>query len=196
MHKSFKPTKKQILDAKAKTVSDLIAPGLKVLFCGINPGLYTAATGRHFARPGNRFWPALYHAGFTPRLFSPFEEENLLRYGCGIVNLVQRATARADEPGAEELAVGGRALAQKVLVFKPRFCAVPGLGAYRRAFLQPEASPGPGREEIAGISTARVLPGPSGINANYPMKELVRLLIELREATEKSDTPYILPADR
>ena len=93
----FKPTKKQILDAKGKTVSDLIAPGLKVLFCGINPGLYTAAAGRHFARPGNRFWPALHQAGFTPRLFSPFEEDKLLRYGCGIVNLVQRATARADE---------------------------------------------------------------------------------------------------
>jgi TDG/mug DNA glycosylase family protein len=183
----FKPTRKQILQAKGKIVPDLIAPGLKVLFCGINPGLYTAAVGHHFARPGNRFWPALHQAGYTPRLFSPFEEEELLPRGYGIVNLVQQATARADELRAEELGEGARVLVEKIRVFKPRFCAVLGLNAYRTAFLQPKAVPGPGPEKIAGIATPWVLPSPSGINANYPMQELVRLLIELREAAEKQD---------
>ncbi len=110
MLQPFKPTKEQIRAAKGKSVPDVISPGLKVLFCGINPGLYTAAVGHHFARPGNRFWPALHLAGFTPRQFSPFEEEKLLNYGYGIVNIVEHATARADELTAEELAGGGVAL--------------------------------------------------------------------------------------
>ena len=184
MQQPFKPTKQQILKARGKAVPDLIAPGLKVLFCGINPGLYTAAVGRHFARPGNRFWPALHLAGFTPRLFSPFEEEELLQYGYGIVNIVELATARADELTAEELVAGGRVLAEKVRVFKPRFCAFLGLRAYRTAFSHPAASPGPGPEKIGGVSCAWVLPSPSGINANYQMKDLVRLLIDLKAAVD------------
>ena len=185
MRQPFKPTKEQIARARGKTVPDLIAPGLKVLFCGINPGLYTAAVGHHFARPGNRFWPALHQAGFTPKLFSPFEEEKLPGYGYGIVNLVEKATARADELTAEELIEGGRKLVEKILVFRPRFCAVLGLNAYRAAFLEPGASPGRGTRKIGGVSQAWVLPSPSGINANYPMKELVRLMKELREAAER-----------
>lgn len=185
MRQPFKPTKEQVLKARGKTVPDLIAPGLRVLFCGINPGLYTAAAGRHFARPGNRFWPALHQAGFTPRLFSPFEEDELLHYGYGIVNIVKKATARADELSAGELVEGGRALVDKVLVFRPRFCAILGLTAYRTAFARPKASPGPAPEKIADISYAWVLPSPSGINANYQMKDLVGLLKELKAAVDR-----------
>jgi TDG/mug DNA glycosylase family protein len=185
MRSPFKPTKEQLLGARGKSVPDLIAPGLKVLFCGINPGLYTAAVGHHFARPGNRFWPALHQAGFTPRRFSPFEEQELLRSGYGIVNIVQRATARADELTTEELAGGGRELVEKVRVFKPKFCAILGLTAYRAAFSHPGALPGPSPEKMAGISFAWVLPSPSGINASYQMKDLVGLLKTLRDAVER-----------
>ena len=85
----------------------MIAPGLTVLFCGINPGLYTAAIGHHFGRPGNRFWPRALPGGFTPRLFDPSEKEKLLELGYGITNLVSRATLRADELTAKELVAGG-----------------------------------------------------------------------------------------
>src|ERR1700724_4871712 len=84
----FKPTRQQLIEAAGKTVPDVIGPELRVLFCGINPGLYTAAVGHHFARPGNRFWPALHAAGFTDRLLSPFEERELLARGYGITHIV------------------------------------------------------------------------------------------------------------
>src|SRR5881275_1709874 len=107
MEAPHKPTKAEILAAVGKTVPDVIAPGLKVLFCGINPGLYSGAVGHHFARPGNRFWPALHAAGFTPRLLTPAEERLLLEHGLGITNLVARASARADELDDNELERGG-----------------------------------------------------------------------------------------
>src|SRR5216117_1984727 len=110
----FKPTKQELIESAGKTVPDLIAPGLPVLFCGINPGLYSAAVRHHFARPGNRFWPALHAAGFTERLLSPFEERELLRYRCGITNIVDRATASASELSKEELLAGARRLERKV----------------------------------------------------------------------------------
>src|SRR5512138_25148 len=110
MNHSVKPTRADLLAAQNKTVRDVIAPGLRVLFCGINPGLYSGAIGHHFARPGNRFWPTLHQAGFTPRLLTPFEEHELLTYGYGITNLVPRATATADELAPEELVVGRRRL--------------------------------------------------------------------------------------
>src|SRR5215475_2695304 len=106
----WKPTKAQLLAAHKKRVPDLIAKDLKVLFVGINPGLYTAAIGHHFGRPGNRFWPALYAGGFTPRLYSPFESRKLLVLGYGITNLVARAAARADELGTEGLILGAKRL--------------------------------------------------------------------------------------
>jgi TDG/mug DNA glycosylase family protein len=189
MKKPFKPTKEQIQAARGKSVPDVIAPGLKVLFCGINPGLYTAAVGHHFARPGNRFWPALHLAGFTPRQFSPFDEEELLDYGYGIVNIVGHATARADELTKEELARGGAALEEKIRVFKPAFCAILGLGAYRQAFGHPEAAPGPRSENLGGIASTWVLPNPSGLNANYQMNDLVRMLKELKAAVEQKVHP-------
>jgi TDG/mug DNA glycosylase family protein len=181
----FKPTKEQVSAARGRSVPDVIAPGLKVLFCGINPGLYTAAVSHHFARPGNRFWPALYQAGFTPRQFSPFEEEELLKYGYGIVNIVGHATARADELTKEELARGGAALEEKIRVFKPGYSAVMGLGAYRTAFGRPKAQPGLQTERLAGVSYAWVLPNPSGLNAGYQIGELVGMLKELKAAVDK-----------
>jgi TDG/mug DNA glycosylase family protein len=177
--KPFKPTKQQLIEAAGKTVPDVIAPDLKVLFCGINPGLYTAAVGRHFARPGNRFWPALHKSGFTPRLMSPFEEDELLQFGLGITNVVAHATATAAELTKADFARGGRALALKVKKYRPRIVAILGVGAYREAFGQPKAQVG---EQPDHIHSARVwvLPNPSGLNANYQLPELVRLFQTLR----------------
>ena len=185
MQQTFKPTKEQVRAARGKSVPDVIAPELKVLFCGINPGLYTAAVGHHFARPGNRFWPAIHQAGFTPRQFSPFEEKELLNYGYGIINIVEHATARADELTAEELARGGAVLEDKVRTFKPLFSAILGFGAYRLAFRRPKTLPGPQPEKLGGISSAWVLPNPSGLTANYQMIDLVRMLIELKTSVDR-----------
>src|SRR5437763_13470433 len=109
-----RPTRADLEAAQGRTLADVIGPGLRVLFCGINPGLYTAAIGRHFGRPGNRFWPALHRGGFTPRLFSPFEGSLLLDLKFGITNIVERATARADELTDDELLAGGKRLEAKV----------------------------------------------------------------------------------
>jgi len=180
----WKPTKEQLVAAEAKTVRDVIAPDLAVLFCGINPGLYTAAVGHHFARPGNRFWPALYAAGFTDRLLSPFEERELLKLGYGITNVVPRASSSADKLTKEEFINGGERLRKKILRYRPRILAVLGVGAYRLAFNQPKAKLG---EQSARIATTRlwVLPNPSGLNANYQAADLARLFRELREASQK-----------
>src|SRR4051794_8416527 len=123
----FKPTKQQLIEAAGKTLPDVIAPNLRVLFCGINPGLYTAAVGHHFARPGNRFWPALHNSGFTERLLSPFEERELLKSGYGVTNVVPRTTASADQLARDEVVRGGKRLTAKVRRYKPRFLAVLGL---------------------------------------------------------------------
>lgn len=160
---------------------DVIAPGLQVLFCGINPGLYSGAVGHHFARPGNRFWRVLYAAGFTPRLLFPFEERELLIYGYGITNIVARATASADELSSAELIAGAQRLEEKVKHYQPRVLAVLGIGAYRTAFKRPRADPGPQVESI-GVSRLWVLPNPSGLNAHYQLEDLVRLFRELRQA--------------
>ena len=179
--KPFKPTKQQLADAHGKTLPDVIAPNLRVLFCGINPGLYTAAVGHHFARPGNRFWPALHKSGFTDRLMSPFEERELLKAGIGITNVVSHATATAAELTKEDFIEGGRQLAAKVKRYRPRIVAILGVGAYRTAFANPKAIVG---EQPDRVSNARVwvLPNPSGLNANYQLPELVRLFVELKEA--------------
>jgi len=181
--KPWKPTKEQLLAATEKTVRDVIAPDLRVLFCGINPGLYTAAVGHHFARPGNRFWPALYAAGFTDRILSPFEERELLKSGYGITNVVPRATASADQLTKEEIIAGGARLRAKVLRYRPRILAVLGLGAYRTAFNQPKALVGR-QEERIGNTVLWVLPNPSGLNANYQADDLARLFGELRNSLE------------
>lgn len=169
--------------AAGRTVKDVIAPGLRVLFCGINPGLYTAATGHPFARPGNRFWPALHASGFTPRLLAPHEARTLLALGYGITSVVARATATADELTREEFVAGGRKLAAKVRRYQPEFLAVLGVGAYRAAFARPKARLGPQDERI-GATIVWVLPNPSGLNAHYQPKDLARLFAELRAAAE------------
>jgi len=181
--KPWKPTKEQLLAATEKTVRDVIAPNLRVLFCGINPGLYTAAVGHHFARPGNRFWPALYAAGFTDRVQSPFAERELLKNGYGITNVVARATATADLLTKEEIVAGGARLRAKVLRYRPRVLAVLGLGAYRTAFNQPKATVGR-QEDRIGDTIIWVLPNPSGLNANYQAADLAWLFRELKEATD------------
>jgi double-stranded uracil-DNA glycosylase len=176
----WKPTKEQLLAATDKTVRDVIAPNLRVLFCGINPGLYTAAVGHHFARPGNRFWPALYAGGFTDRILSPFDERELLQSGYGITNVVMRTTATADMLTKDEIVAGGKRLRAKVLRYRPSVLAVLGMGAYRTAFNQPKANIGRQEEKI-GNTVMWVLPNPSGLNANYQAPDLARLFRELRD---------------
>jgi TDG/mug DNA glycosylase family protein len=181
MEKPRRPTPEEIRAAEGKTLPDVIAPGLDVLFCGINPGLYTAAAGHHFARPGNRFWKALHEGGFTPRLLSPWEERELLRHGCGITNVVARATAAAAELSAAELAAGARDLEARVERYAPRWLAVLGMGAYRTGFARPRATMGP-QEETVGGARVWILPNPSGLNANYRPADFARLFRELRHA--------------
>lgn len=179
----WRPTKQQLAAAANKTVPDVVAPNLKVLLCGINPGLYTAAIGHHFGRPGNRFWPALFAGGITPRLFSPFEEQELLPLGYGITNIVARATVSADELGADELRAGAKKLVRKVEKLRPRLLAVIGVGAYRVAFKQPDATIGLQDQRIAG-TRIWVLPNPSGLNAHYQPKELGQLFGQMRSFAE------------
>jgi TDG/mug DNA glycosylase family protein len=180
----WKPTRQQLIEAEGKTVRDVIAPGLSVLFCGINPGLYTAAVGHHFARPGNRFWPALHDAGFTDRILSPFDERELLKSGYGITNVVPHATASADVLTRDDFVKGGARLKAKVLRFKPGILAVLGMGAYRVAFDQPDAGVGPQQHRI-GKTLLWVLPNPSGLNANYQRQDLARLFRELKSAADR-----------
>jgi TDG/mug DNA glycosylase family protein len=165
--------------AAGRTVPDLAAPGLSVLFCGINPGLYSGATGHHFARPGNRFWPALRDAGFTDRLLSPWDEAELLGYGLGITNLVGRATATAAELAPDELRLGRRRLAAKLRRWRPRCLAVLGIGAYRTAFERPRAGYGLQAEPLAGAAVW-LLPNPSGLNAHHQPADLARAFGALR----------------
>jgi TDG/mug DNA glycosylase family protein len=177
---NFRPNRADLLAAKNKTVHDVIAPNLRVLFCGINPGLYSAATGHHFARPGNRFWPTLYQAGFTPRLLDPSEESELLTLGYGITNLVKRATATADELSPDELLAGQRRLQAKVKRFQPQVLAVLGISAYRTAFAQKVVVLGEQSERL-GNSVVWVLPNPSGLNAHYQLADLAKHFKALRQ---------------
>jgi TDG/mug DNA glycosylase family protein len=176
--KVWKPTRTQLLEAEGKTVADVITNNLEVLFCGINPGLYTAAVGHHFARPGNRFWSILHKAGFTPRLFSPFEEELLLEHKIGITNIVNKATAQAADLTIRELENGRKILEKKIERYTPSTLAVLGLGAYRIAFNRPKAEVGLQKEKI-GSSWIWVLPNPSGLNASYQIDALVSLFNQL-----------------
>jgi double-stranded uracil-DNA glycosylase len=178
-----KPTRADLLAAQNKTVPDVIAPGLRVLFCGINPGLYSGATGHHFARPGNRFWPTLHLAGFTTRLLHPSEEQELLTYGYGITNLVTRATATADELAAEELVTGQRRLKSKVKRYKPQVVAVLGISAYRTAFGEKTVALGR-QPELLADAVVWVLPNPSGLNAHYQLADLAEHFQVLRVAVE------------
>jgi double-stranded uracil-DNA glycosylase len=178
-----KPTKDELAAAAGRTIEDVIAPGLRVLFCGINPGLYSGATGHHFARPGNRFWRALHESGFTPRLLAPWEERELLRYGCGVTNIVARATAAAAELSQAELVEGGERLAGKLAQYQPRVLAVLGITAYRAAFGEKGAVIGP-QPRVIHETRVWVLPNPSGLNAHYTPADLARVFREFRLALE------------
>ncbi|MEH1126780.1 G/U mismatch-specific DNA glycosylase [Micromonospora sp. CPCC 206061] len=177
----MRPTKSQVAAAAGRTIPDVIRDDLAVLFCGINPGLYSGATGHHFARPGNRFWPALHRAGFTPRQLDPAEQGKLPEYGLGITNLVARATARADELAAAELVEGGQILAAKVARHRPRWVAVVGVTAYRAAFARPKAAVGR-QAETLGPAGLWVLPNPSGLNAHFQLDALAAEFAALRAA--------------
>lgn len=185
MARQHRPTREELLAAAGRTVPDVIASGLRVLFCGINPGLYTAVTGHHFARPGNRFWPALHRAGFTERLLAPSEERKLLEGGYGITNVVARATATAAELSREEFVEGGRLLERKVKRYRPRVLAILGIGAYRLAFDRPGAVLGP-QEQGIGSARVWVLPNPSGLNAHFQLDDLAKLFLDLRRAVESA----------
>ena len=184
----FKPTRADLLAAQDKTVRDVIAPNLRVLFCGINPGLYSGATGHHFARPGNRFWPTLHQAGFTARLLDPTEEWELLSFGYGITNLVPRATATADELLPDELVSGQRRLVSKVKRYQPQVVAVLGIGAYRTAFQKRAATLGLQSEPVANAAVW-VLPNPSGLNAHYQLANLVEHFRVLYQAVDNHHEP-------
>lgn len=171
MSSNYKPTRPEIEAAAGKTIPDIIGPGLDVLFCGINPGLYSGATGHHFARPGNRFWPALYASGFTRELLHPSQGRKLLQEGGGITNLVERASRAADELSAAELRRGAEKLKAKIIKFKPAVVALVGIGAFRTAFQKPKASVGLQDEKLAAAAVW-VLPNPSGLNAHYTPAQL------------------------
>ena len=182
--RTARPTAADLAAARDLTIPDVIAPGLRVLFSGINPGLYSAATGYHFARPGNRFWPALHRSGFTPRQFRPDEQEQLLGLGLGITNIVPRATARADELTKQELREGGRDLLAKAARLRPHWLAVVGVTAYRTAFGHPRAATGPQPDPI-GPARVWVVPNPSGLNAHTSAPKLAEALREMRESLEE-----------
>jgi len=162
-----------------KPLRDVLAPDLQILFCGINPSLLSAARGHHFARPGNRFWPALHLAGLTPRRLAPDEDAELPRYGLGVTNLVDRPTRTAAELASEELAAGADALAGLVTRYRPRAVAILGITAWRLAFQRPRATLGLQPERVGGAATW-VLPNPSGLNAHHQLPDLARLYGQLR----------------
>ncbi len=177
----WRPSKDELAAAYGLTIPDVIADGLDVLFCGINPGLYSGATGNHFARPGNRFWPALHRSGFTARMLHPSEKEELLALGLGITNIVERTTARADELSPEELKTGAASLRRKVLERKPRWLVPLGLGAYRVGFGEAKATVGP-QDVTIGDTRVWLLPNPSGLNAHYQLDDLAGEFSRLRAA--------------
>jgi len=187
MRSADKPTRAEIAAAAGKTLTDIIAPDLQVLFCGFNPGLYSGATGHHFARPGNRFWPTLYAAGFTDRLLAPAEERLLLTYGYGLTNFVERATAAASDLETAELRAGAQRLREKIGEYRPRVLAVLGITAYRSAFAQPRATLGPQPERIHS-TRVWVLPNPSGLNAHYPPADLAREFRNFRLTIEQEES--------
>jgi TDG/mug DNA glycosylase family protein len=187
------PTRAELEAARGGSVPDLIATGLSVLFCGINPSLYSVAVQHHFARPGNRFWRALHGAGFSERLLRPDEERELLRSGIGITNLASRGTARADELRPEEYDAGALVLASKLARYRPQYVAFLGVQAYRFAFKAPRAQVGPQSQKLANCEVW-VLPNPSGLNAHYRIDGLIREYEQLaRTVGQRSARPRKSP---
>ena len=183
---AMNPTKAELEDARGRTIPDVLGPGLDVVFIGINPGLWSGAVGHHFARPGNRFWKALYGSGFTDRLLSPFEDASLLDANLGLTNLVARTTARADELSADEIRRRARELEERLAPLRPRFVAVLGVGAYRTGFGRRDAALGPQEQDLAG-SRLWVLPNPSGLNAHHQLDDLTDRFRALGAAARERD---------
>jgi TDG/mug DNA glycosylase family protein len=182
-----RPTPADLEAARDATIPDVLAAGLRVVFAGINPGLYSAATGHHFARPGNRFWPAVHRSGFTPRQFRPDEQDQLLSLGLGITNVAPRATARAAELTPAELREGARALQEKMARLRPQWLAVLGVTVYRTAFEHPGATVGL-QADTVGSTRLWVLPNPSGLNAHWTPATLAGEFARLRaQAAAPSD---------
>lgn len=180
MSKLRKPTKEELLAAEGQRVPDIIAPDLNVLFCGINPSVYSAVVGHHFARPGNRFWPTLHQSGFTPRLLSPADDHLLLDFGLGLTNVFELATVGEKDVSTAQFIAGGKRLEERVRTYRPAVLAVLGIGAYRKAFGDRKARIGPQSNQIEDTQIW-VLPNPSGLNAHYQLPDLVRVYSQLRE---------------
>lgn len=176
-----RPSSADLAAAGSRTIPDLIDTDLAVLFCGINPGLWSGALAQHFARPGNRFWPVLHRSGFTPRQLRPDEQRELLSYGLGVTNLVPRTTARADELGRDEMVSGAQRLTEMAVRYRPAWVAVLGVTAYRAGFQCPRARIGRQDGEL-GTSRVWVLPNPSGLNAHYQLDALTAEFVLLRAA--------------
>jgi TDG/mug DNA glycosylase family protein len=176
-----RPTRVELAAARGRSIPDVIAPGLNVLFVGINPSLWSGAVGLHFARPGNRFWRALHEAGFTDRQLAPYENRELLKRRIGVTNLVNYATASAEELELADYQRGARRIAAKVRRYKPKVVAFVGMGAYRTAFGRPHARGGLQEERLGGAAVW-VLPNPSGRTAGYQMPALARAFRELRRS--------------
>jgi len=179
-----RPSPDDLSAARDRTIPDIIAPDLAVLFCGINPGLWSGALGQHFARPGNRFWPALHRSGFIPHQLAPDEQADLLSYGLGVTNLVPRTTARADELTREEMTTGAERLCLLAMEYAPAWVAVVGVTAYRIGFQRPHATVGQQAERIAD-ARIWVLPNPSGLNARFQLDDLAAQFAALREEVER-----------
>jgi len=181
MSATGRPTRAELAVARGKRIPHVLAEDLALVFVGINPGLWSGATGHHFAKPGNRFWPTLHRSGFTDRQLMPHEDVLLPRYGLGVTNMVGRTTARADELAPDEIRTGGRSLARRLRPFRPRAVAIVGLGAFRIAFDRPGAQVGRSDVVVAG-APVWVLPNPSGLNAHYQLDGLAACFAELRVA--------------
>ncbi|QVQ52406.1 G/U mismatch-specific DNA glycosylase [Spiractinospora alimapuensis] len=187
-----RPTAEELERARDRVIPDVIAPGLDFLLCGINPGLYSAHTGHHFARPGNRFWPALYRSGLTPRLLRPEEQDRLLQWGLGVTNIARRATARADELTAEDFALGGEILRRKLREYRPRLLAVLGITAFRTTFARPGA--GVGRQDLRIEDVpVWVLPSPSGLNAHWSVDAIAEEMTRMRHWLGEPDDALSRP---
>ena len=176
----MRPTPEALRAAYGRTVPDIIGPGLDVLFVGINPSLYSAVVRHHFARPGNRFWPALYQSGFISRPLKPEEDLQLLDHGIGLTNIARHATARGDEVPPDAFERGGRTLVRKIRRHRPRSVAILGVTAYRVAFDLPKATMGP-QDRTLGGAPLWVLPNPSGLNAHYQIPDLAHAYGELKQ---------------
>jgi TDG/mug DNA glycosylase family protein len=176
-----RPTKEELAGSYGTVIPDLVAPDLRVLLVGINPSLWSGWSGFHFGRPSNRLWITLHEAGFTDRKLHPEDTDALLQAGIGITNLVNRATARADELTDDEIRAGLPRLTATVRRWRPRSVAVLGITAYRTAFGRPKAIIGPQPEDLAG-SALWVLPNPSGLNAHYQQPALTDEYARLADA--------------